>query len=435
MSDRRAFWRFVVYSLIGLIMFFVPITIGGQTTIPIDHLLTLIHQIPYFNQVYPLLLVFVGIFLPFTTGSFKESWLNKFFAFLNLLAVPFVLFGIFNFGPPALLEENMIPFILNKVVLSVCTIVPVGSIFLAFMVSYGLMEFVGVFMRPVMKPIFKTPGRSAIDAVASFVGSYSLALLITNRVYEEGKYTDKEACIIATGFSTVSATFMIVAAKALGFFETHWLLYFFITLIITFIVTAITTRIPPLSTKADTYYQNQTGDVEEDVPTDKLKVATQIAIEKAKAAPDLWTNIKDNLKDGLVLALKMAPSLMSIGVLGLILAKYTPIFDYLGYIFLPFTWVAGLKEPLLAGQALSMSIAEMFLPVVPVTGASFVTRFTVGIVIISEILFFSASIPCMMATNIPLNIKDYVVIWFERVAISILIAGPVCYLLFTVVGI
>lgn len=49
------------------------------------------------------------------------------------------------------------------------------------------MEFVGIFMKPVMQPIWKTPGRSAIDAVASFVGSYSVALLITNRVYKEGK--------------------------------------------------------------------------------------------------------------------------------------------------------------------------------------------------------------------------------------------------------
>ena len=63
-----------------------------------------------------------------------------------------------------------------------------------------------------MRPLWKTPGRSAIDAVA-FVGSYSLALLITNRVYKEGKYTTKEAAIIATGFSTVSATFMIIIAK------------------------------------------------------------------------------------------------------------------------------------------------------------------------------------------------------------------------------
>lgn len=48
------------------------------------------------------------------------------------------------------------------------------------------------------------PGRSAIDAVASFVNNYSLALLLTDRVYREGRYTAREAAIIATGFSTVS---------------------------------------------------------------------------------------------------------------------------------------------------------------------------------------------------------------------------------------
>src|SRR5690606_14712239 len=103
----------------------------------------------------------------------------------------------------------------KSIVISVTTIVPIGSIFLAFLVNYGLMQFIGVFMQPIMKPIWKTPGRSAIDAVASFVGSYSLALLITNRVYKEGKYSGKEAAIIATGFSTVSATFMVIVADTL----------------------------------------------------------------------------------------------------------------------------------------------------------------------------------------------------------------------------
>ncbi|CAM4081312.1 hypothetical protein Gste01_02132 [Geobacillus stearothermophilus ATCC 7953] len=58
--------------------------------------------------------------------------------------------------------------------------------------------------------------RRLIDAVASFVGSYSIGLLITNKVFKEGKYTVKEAAIIATGFSTVSVTFMVVVAKTLG---------------------------------------------------------------------------------------------------------------------------------------------------------------------------------------------------------------------------
>lgn len=72
----------------------------------------------------------------------------------------------------------------------------------------------------------------------------------------------------------------------------------------------------------------------------------------------------------------------------------------------------------------------MFLPVVPVAGASMVTKFVVGVTCVSEILFFSASIPCMMSTNIPLKMKDYLIIWFERVALSILITSPIAYLLF-----
>src|SRR5690625_6781183 len=72
-----------------------------------------------------------------------------------------------------------------------------------------------IFPQPVMRPLFKTPGRSAIDAVASFVGSYSLGILITDRVYQQGGYTGREAAIVATGFSTVSAAFMVIVAKSL----------------------------------------------------------------------------------------------------------------------------------------------------------------------------------------------------------------------------
>lgn len=431
---KNALFRFIIYSLIGIFMFFVPIDLLGKKTIPLDHIVTLMLKIPYFTKVYPLLLVFCGVIFPFVTGSWKNSKVKVFFSFFNLLALPFVLMGVFHLGPEGLLEDSMIPFILNKVVVSVCTIVPVGSIFLALIVSYGLMEFVGVFMRPVMKPIFQTPGRSAVDAVASFVGSYSIALLITNRVYEEGKYTSKEACIIATGFSTVSATFMIVVAQTLGYMDTYWMTYFVICIFVTFLVTAITARLYPLRHKSTAYYGNQAGDVEQDVPKDKWKTALSLAEETSQHAPGLWENTKANALDGLKLALNMAPSLMAVGTMGLILAKYTPVFDIFGYLFYPFTLLTRMDNPFLAAKALSMSIAEMFLPVVPVAKTAFTTRFIVGVTCISEILFFSASIPCMLATKIPLKMKDYLIIWFERVALSIVITAPICYLLFDVIG-
>src|SRR5690606_10905265 len=173
--------------------------------------------------------VTIGGLLPFINKSWKKDTSTIIFSLLKLVGIVFIFMAIFNVGPAFLLAEDVIPFVYNKIVITVTTIVPIGSIFLAFLVNFGLMEFIGVLMEPIMRPVWKTPGRSAIDAVASFVGSYSIALLITDRVYQEGKYTGKEAAIIATGFYTVSATFMIVVAKTLGLMD-QWLLYFCLTL-------------------------------------------------------------------------------------------------------------------------------------------------------------------------------------------------------------
>ncbi|NLY20842.1 MAG: YjiH family protein [Tissierellia bacterium] len=407
-------------------MFFVPIKIGETSTIPLDHIVTFIQSIPFYKETYGLILIFVGVIRPFINKTWNKTKVKTIFSLINILAIPFAVMVVFNIGPEGLLADNMLPFIFGKVAVPVTTIVPVGSVFLAFMVSYGLMEFIGVFMRPIMVPIWKTPGKSAVDAVASFVGSYSLALLITNRVYKEGMYTGKEAAIIATGFSTVSAAFMIIVAKTLGLMD-HWNFYFWSTVVITFIVTAITARIFPLRTKPEEYYEGISGDVEQDVTGSKWNYAINEAITVSKNAPSIIENTKNNLKDGLGLAFNMAPSLMAVGSLGLIIAHYTPIFDFVGYIFLPFTWLIRLPEPLLAAKAASTTIAEMFLAAPIVAEASMATKYVIGVVSISEILFFSASIPAMMATEIPLKMSDYFIIWIERVILSILIAAPFMY--------
>lgn len=421
--------KFILFALFGIFMFFVPITIGKNNTIPIDHIVGQIKKIPYFAPVYAGIIIVVGAVLPFIRGTWKNSVSSIIFSILKLLGIVFVVMAITNNGPEFLMKKDVIPFIYNSIVITVITVVPIGSVFLAFLVNYGLMEYVGVFMQPVMKPLWKTPGRSAIDAVASFVGSYSLALLITNRVYKEGRYSGKEAAIIATGFSTVSATFMIVVARTLNIMD-YWLLYFWLTLVVTFIVTAITARIFPLSKKSEEYYEGQVGQPEEIVKGDFFKTALKEGMEAYYKAPTIGKSITDNLKDGINLALSIGPLLMSIGVLGILAANHTPIFDYLGYIFYPFTIITKVPEALLAAKAVSLSIAEMFLPALLVTEADIITKFLVAVVSVSEILFFSASIPCMMATEIPLTMKDYFIIWIERVILTILITAPILHLIF-----
>ncbi len=428
-TNNRDIFRFIVFSLFGIFMFFVPIKIGEIETIPLDHIVGLVHKIPNGTLLSGSLLILIGTILPFINGSWKKNTMTQVLSIIQLTAIPFLIMFLFKVGPQALLKEDMIPFIFNKIVVPVTTIIPIGAVFLAFIVSYGLMEFIGVLMRPIMVPLFRTPGRSAVDAVASFVGSYSIALLITNRVYKEGRYSHREASIIATGFSTVSATFMVIVAKTVGLMD-QWLLYFTTTIIVTFLVTIITSRLYPLAHKTTEYYEGSVPDLEHDVQHNRLKVAWQEALEVSHDAPNLWDNIVSNFKDGLIMSIKIAPSLMSVGILALIIAHYTPLFDWLGYLFYPFTALVQLPEPMLAAKAAAVSIAEMFLPALLVANASEPVRYVIAIVSISEILFFSASIPCIMATEIPLNLKDFIIIWFERVVLSILIATPLVFWLF-----
>lgn len=421
--------KFVLFAAFGIFMFFIPISIGGKSTIPVDHIVTLVRMIPNWGPIYAGIVVIIGGVLPFIRGTWNKSTSDMIFSILRLLGIPLIIMAILNKGPAFLMREDIVPFIYKSIVISVTTIVPIGSIFLAFLVNYGLMEFIGVFMQPVMKPLWKTPGRSAIDAVASFVGSYSLALLITDKVYQEGKYNKKEAAIIATGFSTVSATFMIIVARTLEIMD-MWLLYFWLTLVITFLVSAITARIYPLSKKPETYHNDQVGEPEVVVTGNRFQTAIDEGMESFIKAPTIAESVLDNLKNGINLALAIGPLLMSIGVLGIVIAEYTPVFDVVGYIFYPFTLLTRVPEPLLAAKAISLSIAEMFLPALLVTEADIITKFLIAVVSVSEILFFSASIPCMMATKIPLTMKDYFIIWIERVVLSIVLTMPILHIIF-----
>ena len=427
-ANGKNIFKFIVFSAIGIFMFFIPISINGQSSIPLDHITTFIRNgLPSVIPYYVLLIIIFGAVYPFVNGSWKKNIVNIILSIFKVIGMIVAFMMVFSIGPKWLMDPDMGPFLFNDLVTSVGVLVPIGAVFLALLVGYGLMEFIGVLIQPIMRPVWKTPGRSAIDAVASFVGSYSIGLLITNKVYKEGKYTKKEAAIIATGFSTVSATFMIVVAKTLGLMHI-WNTYFWVTLIVTFLVTAITVRIWPLSKISDEYYDGK-GSPEVLVKNNRLKEAWKEGMDAAENAVPILKNVLINLKDGLIMTGAILPSILSVGLLGLVLATYTPVFDIIGYIFLPFTWLLHLPDPLLAAKASAVEIAEMFLPALLVTGASVVTKFVIAVLSVSAIIFFSAVVPCILSTEIPISIPKLLVIWVERTILTLIIVTPIAYLL------
>ncbi|WP_440826313.1 YjiH family protein [Psychrobacter cryohalolentis] len=419
LSKPIALLQLIVFSMIGLVMFFVPFTIGEKSTILFDHGATyLVNQQHTLSVTLLFMLMIFGVSKPFIDGSWRKNITHKILTVFKVLGLVLAVMYITGNAPAFMMEKDMLPFLFEKLALPVGMIVPLGALILAFLVGFGLLEMVGVLMQPIMKPIWKTPGASAIDAVASFVGSYSIGLLITNRVYLQKQYSAREAIIIATGFSTVSAAFMVIVAKTLGLME-FWNLFFWSTLVITFIVTAITARIPPIS-QFDNEVERPNLDYKRGT---RLKAAYELGLSTSRRASDFKQILWTNFRDGLTMAAAIVPSIIAVGLTGLLLAKYTPVFDALGLLLYPFTWLGGLPEPLVAAKGMSAGLAEMFLPALLLSEADMLTRYVAGVISISSVLFFSAMIPCVLATEIPISVGKMVIVWFQRVVLSILLAA------------
>lgn len=422
--------KFFVYSLIGIIIFFVPITINNTSSILLDHFVTWISQtLPLLTKIFIMLIIIAGAIYPFIKGTWKRSTVDIIFSMFKVLGLIIGIMIIFNIGPTWLLNDKTGQYVFNFLVIPVGITVPAGGAVLALLVGYGLLEFVGGYAQKVMHPIWKTPGRSAVNALASFVASFAVGLLITNKEYKEGKFTHKQAVIIATGFSTVTVAFMIVIAKTLNLMII-WNLYFWTTLIVTAAVTACTVKIWPIRNMDDSYYDQpyEEDDTSHLKGMEKLRFAWSKAMEAVESSPNVVKNIWLNLKESLFMTMSILPTILSIGLICLLLAQYTVIFDYIAYIFYPLTWLLHIPEAFLAAKSSAIGITEMFLPSLIVVQAPLITKFIIAVTSVSTIIFFSASVPSMLSTDIPIRIRDLIIIWFERTVLSLIIVTPIAFI-------
>lgn len=423
--------RFLAFSFIGLFIMFVDVQIGDEKTIIIQHIINLIKGnlgpiIPY----YALIMVLMGGIFPTVTGVWKRSRFDFAFTAIKLLGGVIGIMAVFNVGPAFLLAPNMIPFLFELIVIPITLMIPVTLISLVLILNYGILEFLSIFFRPVMKKVWKTPGESALDAMVSFTGGYAIAVLVTNDLYKKGIYSAKEAIIIATGFSTVSITFLVVIANTLDMME-YWRAFFFSCFFITFFVTAITARIYPISKIPNEHFCEREH---KEVAISKENIffrAINAGVEAARSSDSLWANTVAYYKgDAIKMSAAVTASILSIGLFGLLLNEYTPTFDILGYLFYPFTWLLQLPDPMLAAKAASTGVTEMFIPSLLVVDSDIITKFVVAVVSVTSILFLSASIPCLLSTDIPISLKQIFIIWAERTILSLIVAALIAHAIF-----
>ena len=328
--------------------------------------------------------------------------------------------------------------VIPPIVLGVLWIILVGAVFMPFLLNYGAIELVGALLEPFMRPLFKIPGKAALDASASFVSSSSLAVIITSRLYHQKVYTKREAVCVSTCFSAVSIGFaylVIDTAKMSHMFVPIYIISF----VMAFAISAIVVRIPPICKKPDVYCDGtvQTEEARRSDAKFSSKIfgrAYQRAVKRAYTANGVMPEIRFSLKDSMKVVPQVLTMLSAIGVSALILAEYTPVFQWIGMLFQPLLALFQVPDAAMISASLPVGIAEMFLPVLLIADKAAVisepARFFVCTVSMVQIIFFSETATVMLASKLPIKFHELIICFIERTLIAIPFAALAMHLIF-----
>lgn len=172
--------KFILPSLLGVFLLMVPFQYEGETTVMVALLANLLtEQFDAFLPTIILLLIALSSVLTIAYRFFQPKFIhnNKFLKDLfdvSLIwtVVRFVGFVLavmtyFQWGPAFVWSADTGGLILYDLIKDLFAIFLFAGFLLPFLTAFGLLEFIGTILTPVMRPIFGLPGRASIDSIAS----------------------------------------------------------------------------------------------------------------------------------------------------------------------------------------------------------------------------------------------------------------------------
>lgn len=339
---------------------------------------------------------------------------------VRCLGIGFLICCYFGIGPLQIIDERTGSMVFESLLPALFGVFIFASFFLPLLTNFGLMEFLGVLASKVMRPLFKLPGRSAVNCIASWVGDGTVGVMLTAKQYELGHYTQREACIIATNFPAVSISSCLIILTQAGLTQ-YFPLFYFTACLCGVVCALILCRIPPLSLKQREYVDGSV--ISREVircESNLFKHAVAAGLTKAST-----TKLKDAwLGQGLLTMGEMLfcilPIVMFIGTLALIVSYYTPCFDWLG---MPFVYVLEwfhIPDASTGAKAIMPGLADAFIPSLIVQSSQYeLTRFVIATLSVCQLLFLAETGAVILASKMPISVFELLAVFILRTLICL----------------
>ena len=424
--------KFVLGSAFGILMFLVPIPQGESFTTLLDFVKGFIKNafgssLPYVLTVLMVVAAAMSLYDYFC----KPEWIRKhhllkkaftttpFYLVSKVIGAIVSVMVVFGCGPEFITSIDTGATMVDLAGTLICIVLGF-SFLLPFLTDCGIMEFLGIIARPVVKPLFKVPGRASVDLIASWFGASNAAVILTREQYMKGFYTKREAAYIMTNFSLVSIPFCLLIADTAGV-ANYFPVFYLSICIVGIILAVIIRRLPPIAKLPDTYQEQAGKQINEDIP-ENVKVLPY-AVEAGCKRASTFT-AKDVVFTGLEVVVGMLfdliPIVIAWGTVALIIATYTPVFNIISYPMGLYLDVLGVEEAFAVAPATLVGFTDMFIPALLMGGiVSVKTKFIVAALSLVQIIYLTEVGAIAIKSEVPLNFFNLFIIFLQRTIIAI----------------
>ncbi len=441
----RSLWlKFILPSALGAFLFLAPVPNGESFTIPFGILVDLVNN----NLGLLVNIILISVTVISAVGTIavsvfrlgpREGAIARTFrtgplwVILRVLGAVFCVMFFLGVGPDFIIGEATGGTVVGFLMKNLVVLFFFASLALPLLTDYGFMEFVGVGISGFFRKVFRLPGRAGIDGLASWLGAAPIAVMLTLQQFSNGVYTKREAASVTVTFSIVSLPFCFIICRVVGL-EAYFFQFYGSIMFIGLVCALILPRIPPLTWIPDTYAPgvdpDQAAELVQPGET-KMQAATRLALARAKVAPGFKGFMKAGFNNLVGIWIELLPATMAIAMIALMIVEHTPIFNWLSMPLIPVLDWAGVAEASAAAPAFIIGFADMYLPaLVGAEIANEQTRFLIGILSISQLVYMSEVGALILRSNMGLKFGHLVMIFIIRTLIAAPIAILIARLLF-----
>ena len=403
--------KMYIFSLIGIIIFFIPIKINNQYE-------TLLYHISYFIENKASIIINISVLFFVTLSILKDiinvnkSSINKFLVFSKVFSLIILTFLLVGKEEIFFIDDSFI-FILKDLILNLSIVLPVASLFMPFLLDCGLLEITEAFTHRTMKKLFRVSGKVFLNFLVYLLVDNVCGVFVTYRLYKDGKLRERECVITILNFSVLSLSLTDDLCNKINIITIK---FFIMEIIILIICNFIISRIYPLKKKKQSYYLKSNH---KNVNCKRNKINTAIKrYYENKSNKKLLSLSLSYLNEVIYILMDLIPTIIFIFFIVNIIYNIPFIMESINNLTNIFVSAFNLPNSNLISNIINLNLFSSILAIESIPQRSYyIIKLMMGIFIALQCINFCLLIPFIKGSIIELTIGEILIVAFERLCI------------------